>query len=83
MGWRFALGTEEKMGRGEIPREGVAGSSWPLPTATLLPGAGGYLPSVLSGMPASIRVARNCMRTPRMLLMKPLESGKRGKPMSG
>lgn len=44
---------------------------------------GRYLSSVLSGMPASSRAARNCVRTPRMLLMKPLESGKRGKPMSG
>lgn len=43
----------------------------------------GYLSSMFSGMPASIRAARNCARTPRMLLMKPLESGKRGKPMSG
>lgn len=45
--------------------------------------AGGYLSSAGSGMPASVRAAWNCIRTPRMLLMKPLESGKRGKPMSG
>lgn len=50
---------------------------------TPFPSAGNYLSSVLSGMPASRRAARNCVRTPRMLLMKPLESGKRGKPMSG
>lgn len=46
-------------------------------------GAAGYLSPELSGMPASIRAARNCVRTPRMLLTKPLESGKRGKPRSG
>lgn len=46
-------------------------------------GAAGYLSPALSGMPASVRAARNCIRTPRMLLTKPLESGKRGKPRSG
>lgn len=46
-------------------------------------GASGYLSSAHSGMPASARAARNCARTPRTLLMNPLESGKRGKPMSG
>lgn len=57
----------------------------PLPVATYVPssGAAGYLSPALSGMPASVRAARNCIRTPRMLLTKPLESGKRGKPRSG
>lgn len=64
-------------------REWVGGSSWPLPLQRCFLRAGGYLSPVLSGRPASSRAARNCVRTPRTLLMKPLDSGKRGKPMSG
>lgn len=71
-------------GRGEIPGEEVSRQQLasPHPDAPSTR-AGGYLSSVRSGMPASVRAARNCISTPRMLLMKPLESGKRGKPMSG
>lgn len=42
-----------------------------------------YLSSVHSGMLASTKAARYCCKTPRILFMNPLESGKRGNPMSG
>lgn len=77
----------ENMRRGEVPGEGVSRQQLASPMrSSFLEGwrlRGGYLASVTSGMPASVRAARNCVRTPRTLLMKPLESGKRGKPMSG
>lgn len=70
--------------QGPGEREGGGrGSGAGLSTAILPPWGWRYLSPALSGMPASIRAARNWARTPRMLLTNPLESGKRGKPMSG
>lgn len=82
-GGGLAWGTEEKRAEGGSrggAEQAAAGLSHRDPPSSR---ASGYLSSVGSGMPASVRAARNCIRTPRMLLMKPLESGKRGKPMSG
>lgn len=76
----LALGTEK--GRREGSGEGVSRQQLASPPHSSFLKGCSYL-SVLSGMPASTRAARNCARTPRMLLMNPLESGKRGKPMSG
>lgn len=42
-----------------------------------------YLSSVHSGMLAPAKAARYCCKTPRMLLMNPLDKGKRGNPISG
>lgn len=79
----LAWGTEETRDEGGSRGGGeqaAAGLSHRAPPSSR---AGGYLSSAGSGMPASVRAACSCIRTPRMLLMKPLESGKRGKPMSG
>lgn len=78
----FAVGTEGHGKRGDSggSEQAAAGlSHGDAPSSA----PGSYLSSVHSGMPASSSAARNCVRTPRMLLMKPLESGKSGKPMSG
>lgn len=49
----------------------------PVPNLTI------YLSSVHSGILAPAKAARYCCKTPRMLLMNPLDKGKRGNPISG
>jgi len=54
-----------------------------LPCPLPVPSTAVYLSSVHSGILAPAKAARYCCKTPRILLMNPLDKGKRGNPISG
>lgn len=58
-------------------------AAFPSPLHLPVPNLMVYLSSVHSGILAPAKAARYCCKTPRMLLMNPLDKGKRGNPMSG
>lgn len=57
--------------------------AFPSPLHLPVPNLRFYLSSVHSGILAPAKAARYCCKTPRMLLMNPLDKGKRGNPISG
>lgn len=58
-------------------------AAFPSPLHLPVPNLMVYLSSVHSGILAPAKAARYCCKTPRMLLMNPLDKGKRGNPISG
>lgn len=58
-------------------------AAFPSPLHLPVPNPTVYLSSVHSGILAPPKAARYCCKTPRMLLMNPLDKGKRGNPISG